>query len=427
MMRRRSMSTTYDVRPKLTFLGVLLAIGVLAGTLVGRELASPTPARVSDADYVAMVADLFDRERSVLNARERLALIGQTEPAVFVDSTVKTMRASGSAGERDIDLVDQLARSLRETNPSLAGQFQSSETTATAVLPESSDSGLSTIARLLVILLVLGVGIGVLVRTGVVPVATIRSAIEVAAERARQAIEATRRRREEARSPIDWQPEDIEAPRPSVISQANRAFQAPRSENPAIETVVQPSPPPSNGHNLRLSSDAISRAGAAVRQVWNGRNAPSEPSETIKFEASYRAGDDLNDDLHPIIEGRNGILIGAFGLSPARRVPGGPVYGFTIWLHDYAGGDELLAYGLVTKGGLANHQRAIDEWQRRGEISDLFVLERGLLARLRTRNVAVQVTLADIEFAPDGHDTGVIALTLRAEVVTQVFSELHVH
>ncbi|HUE75221.1 MAG TPA: hypothetical protein VMP10_00220 [Chloroflexota bacterium] len=414
------MSTTYDVRPRLTFLAVLLAIGVLAGMLVGRELTSPTPTRVSDADYVAMVADLFDRERSVLNARERLALIGQTQSADFVDSTVKSMRESGTARQRDLDLIDQLARSLRETNPSQREQFRQSETASAGASSEPTVSDLSTIARLLVFILVVGIIGGVLVRSGVLSVTTITGAFQDAADRARQAIDASRRRRESARRQSEWAADEIVEPRPSVTPQVARA---PRLEAPPAESHAQPS----NGHGPRLSNDAFSRAGAAVRQVWNGRNNPNEPAEAIKFEASYRSGDDMNDDLHPIIEGRNGILIGAFGLSPARRVPGGPVYGFTIWLHDYAGGDELLAIGLVTKGGLANHQRAIEEWQRRGEISDLFVLERGLHTRLRTRNVSVQVTLGDIEFAPDGHDTGVLSLTLRAEVATQVFAELHVH
>ena len=97
-----------------------IAFGLGLGLLYGWVLSpveyvdtTPDSLRIDyRTDYVLMVAEVFDAEKSVPNAAQRLALLGSTPPAELATQALDFARQNGY-GPADIRLIENLLFALQ--------------------------------------------------------------------------------------------------------------------------------------------------------------------------------------------------------------------------------------------------------------------------------------------------------------------------
>jgi hypothetical protein len=347
---------------------IALAASLLLGFAVGSAIAglsiSRSAAKVGDADFVLMVADLYQHEKSVYNARERLLQIGRN-PLELADAAADASASARPDARRDNDALKQLAAALRQSEGELAPR---------AEVP------VGTIAVGLLILLSIVLGAG-------------------AAWLWKRAETGGMRLPYLGRSSEPDQPSESEGGPPRrfgklatrLATQVGRARAPSSAARPERRRGAAPASEPSDESPARPERRRPVEVGAATTATAAAR---------LVFESYYSLGEDPYDSIHPIHDPR-GELLGACGLSatePSDRP--GRYYGFTAWLQDYGAGNDLAAVGLVTRAGQIARSAAVNEWLRRGTIDGVLPVERGADHRLSTPNVTVRITIVDVDYAP---------------------------
>ncbi len=388
-MLGRQLANTGSRLPRSTVIVVAcLLLGIAVGALVSSFAIARKAAKVSDADYVLMVADLFDHEKSVFNARERLSVIGKN-PVDIADAALETYSREHPDDRRGIDSLRQLDQGLRQ------GEADAGSTRG------ASSPGIVGVLALIVASVVIAAGaawVWRMVETRGIRLPSVPSGSERGGARrgfataVASAAGAIRRR-----PPPRSAPEEELTGDESAMS-ASRAHRRPLNHRrPSLASIE--APPPIDGR--RTPRPAVAGAARTGRDV-----APPELRDTAErrtFTAKYRLGDDPYDDVHPIVDDR-GELIGACGLSATESSDrAGRYYGFTCWLQDYVQPNELSAVGLVTRSGQIARSAAIAEWRRRGTIDEVHAVERGLQVGLRTSRIDAVVTIVDFDYTPPAH------------------------
>jgi hypothetical protein len=395
-----------SVPPTLIILGSLFVVALAIGFGVTRLLPGWSVQRVSDAEYTAVVAQLYLRDHDLSLARERLAVIGA--PADALRRAVDAAQAGQLASPNDRAALDSLAAALNapttgDQSQAGANNVTSSSSPAASQADSASQTGSASpdtgsrpswLGPLAAFFLALALGFLVLARTAGVSLANLRPSL------ARDAI--TRR----PGSPT-LPPRGPGAP--------------PRGADPV---------PPSSIAMSEVRLDDQTAAGVdapyrpvVLRNVAGRRSrAPVATARPNKvFQSHYRIGDDPFEEIHPIADPRTGGLIAACGLTATLRldsVRSGGYYAFTAWIQDYSGGDELHAAGLVAPGSTEIARGAIDSWVRSGQVDTVLPLEAGTTTNVGTDEIRAAITVVDVSYGRDERvvDAYVTGLTLRFEI-----------
>jgi hypothetical protein len=352
-------------RQLIVVIGCFL-LGVAVAAVISSAATARTAPRVSDADYVLMVADIFDHEKSVFNARERLLVIGKN-PVDLADAAVERAQRDRPDARRDVDSLKQLAQALRQADAE-AG-------TARA----SNNPGLIGLIGLILASVVLAAG-----------AAWIWKQLEtrgVGVPRVAAGGTAASRFRE---SQV-WRlgPRQLAAAL-SQVGARRGAVLAP-DQDEATEA------PPARVRPSRLRSN---RSAAPAERPSLRREEPVSAAPVDLFEARYELGEEEYDEVHPIRDA-SGEVIGAVGLSATEPTGDRPgrFYGFTAWLQAYDGRQEVSAIGLVTRTGQLARSAAIAEWERRGTIDAVETVDRGRQLEISTAGLRARVTIVDFDYA----------------------------
>ena len=353
--------------------GFLLGFAVAA--LSSSAATSRNAPRVGDAESTLMVADLFDHEKSVFNARERLLQISKN-PLDTTEAALERVQRERPEARRDVDSLRQLAQALRQ---------------ADEVPGQRAGPGLIGLVGLVVASVVLAAG-----------AAWIWKQVETRGARVRVANAASPRF--DAGPLLKAGRRGLAAAFTQVGGRHGGAV-ATESPDPPAEAPPRPIRPRNGRTRAELDRHAAMRFDTA-----RGREL---------FEARYELGEEEFDYVHPI-RGAGGELVGACGLSatePSGDRPG-RFYGFTIWLQGYGEDRELSALGLVTRSGQLARAAANAEWERRGTVDEVEPVERGRQLELTTATMRARVTILDYDYsAPSPGSPGYFGrLIVRYEV-----------
>ncbi len=376
----------------ILFLGILFLVGLAFGWGVTHVLWPSAPGRVSEVDYVAVVAQLFERDHNALLAQDRLAVFGS--PSDLVQQALQAARDGQVTSADDRSALEVLAQALGAA-PS-AGPVATNPSAPPAT---SGDAGghASWVGPLIAFVLALALGAAVLLRTAGLSM-SLAQLPRVSLPNLTVAVPTTRWPRVSSR--------------PTTATGSRRESFAERSESGATTDLdlddVVPSPAPISGRGAR--------GGAAPPRV----GAVARPRRPTTFESSYRLGDDPFDEVYPITDPTTGALVAACGLSAVLKLDPlttGHYCAFSAWLHDYVGGDDLHAAGLVAPGALDVARGQIERWVRGGQIDTILSLERGATARIGAARLAATVTVVDVQFGRDASpESYVTQLTVRYEI-----------
>jgi hypothetical protein len=358
---RSALSGAKLPKTAVTLLAALL-IGFAIGSAIYGLSATRGAPRVADAEYVLMVADLYEHEKSVYNARERLAQLGQS-PVEIAEASAEAYARQNPEARRDVDALRQLATALRQ---------------AEADAPTASGAPAGTMAVVILIAISIALGAGA---------AWLWKRAETRGVRMPHL-----RRGEES----DVEPEA-----------APRRFG--KLASALATTVGRGATATSTRRNGRTAAHAPVEESASVTASRAKRapatSTPQVAVERPSFESNYTLGDDPYDSIHPIHDAA-GELVGACGLSATEAGDRpGRYFGFTAWLQDYSASKELSALGLVTRSGQIARSAGVNEWLRRGTIDDILPVEPGAEDRLETSRLSVLVSIVDSEYAPPSTGT----------------------
>lgn len=385
MARRQLSNATARVSRQAIWVVGGFLLGIAVAALISSVQTARTAPQVSDADYVLMVADLFDREKSVFNARDRLLQIGK-DPLDMAEAALERTTRERPENRRDADALRQLAQGLRQGE---------------AVQPTRASTGPGFVGLVALILASVVLAAGA---------AWIWKQLETRGLRAPR-IGVPRADRTPLSGGLSGR---------TLMQRGMAAAMTQIGSRRRGGAVADPSEDEAPASRRPETRARAGEAEAAVARRQTARHLePAESSHAVEtYEARYAMGDEEYDEIHPILDA-NGDLIGACGLS-ATESSGRPgrFYGFTAWLQTYGRQNELSAVGLVSRGGQLARSAAIAEWERRGTIDEVRSVERGLRIDLSTQGITAGVTILDFDYAAPAHGSAGYfgRLTVRYEI-----------
>jgi hypothetical protein len=391
-MARRQLSGSASrlSRAAIYAVGAFL-LGIAVAAVISSVQTARTAPKVADTDYVVMVADLFDHEKSIFNARERLLQVGK-DPLDMAEAALERKTKESPPNQRDVDSLRQLAQGLRQ-----AANDQP--------VRQSSGPGFVVLIALILASVVLAAGAAWIwkqlemrgLRVPKVPGARPAGAPLLAGLSGRALMQ---RGMSAAATFANRRPSAIrERPAADDVDDLGQE-PAPRQTRARPRPVVEPVEP----------APVVRRARPAPTSEHGGAMQ--------SLQARYQLGDEEFDEIHPIVDAQ-GELIGACGLS-ATENSGRPgrFYGFTAWLQAYGPQNDLAAVGLVSRSGQLARSAAIAEWERRGTIDEVRQVERGMQIELNAHGVRARLTVLDFDYAaPANGSPGYFGrLTVRYDV-----------
>ena len=398
-------------RPAL-LLGLAFVVGTGIGWVATRPFA-PSSHQVTTADYVTVVAQLFQRDHNEEVARERLALLGS--PSVLVEEALRETRAGKVQDPSDRDALQSLAQAVAPsavatTSASKAASTDQTTTATTAPnsvngAPSSDDRG-SWLGPIIAFLSAFALGTLVLLRTAglSVPLPGISRGLSGGLTKARLPERKTSSRHVAAT--LRTGPTPIRRARNLDVSHSGEtAIDDDEDDDSDRETIEAP-----------VVERSVARNATLVRP----RPAVARPANVLSFQSCYRLGDDPYDEIHPITDPTTGALVAACGLSASLKLDSSTdarYDGFTAWLQDYVSGQELRSVGLVTRWGYEANSARIDRWVRDGEIEEVIPVHPGSTASLQTGTVTTEITVTEVAHG-DGDASGKFfaGLTVRFDV-----------
>lgn len=412
---RESVTARMPIGRPLILLALAFVVGAGLGWVISRPFAHSSASPVSDVDYVAVVAQLFERDHNEAIARERLALLGS--PSTLVQQALAAAQSGKLKDPSDQAALRALAQAIA---PGAAADAASSSTTqqssppgprvvatpasGLAPTPSAEEHG-SLLGPILAFLLAFSLGALVLLRTAGLSLPLRR--LSPSWPGGRPPIRST--------GPESPPPSagfaGSAASGPTPLRRLRHLSTASVPEEAEIDLAVEEAP---------AAAARPQPAGARTATLTRSRPAVVRPTRRLSFQSSYRRGDDPFDEIHPITDPSTGALVAACGLSAALRHEGAVLshyYAFTAWVQDYVSGEELRAVGLVTPAALHTESTRIEEWVRDGAIDDVLAAEPGASAELRTDTVAATVTVVAVDHGRDADETTAFAgLTVHFDV-----------
>ncbi len=387
---------------------VLFVVAIGAGWAMTRLIWKAPSQPVTDADYVAVVAQLYQSDHNAAIARDRLALFGS--PDQLVQDTLKNASAHPLKEPTDQAALTALATALGTTTPASAtGSASPAMASAASAQPAAGGADAdqpSWVGPIIAFLLALALGGVVLFRTAGISLSFLK--LPALPFPRLPNLSALRR----ASGPTDLTADDED----------DAPYRPPASAQPierARSADVEDDEESGAGPGVAVATARDDRALVALRPL--ARPQPVRSVEPPVFQSVYRRGDDPFDEIHPILDPESGALVGACGLNGTlkRDTPKGPrYYGFTAWVQNYVRDEQLFAAGLVTPGAVNHARDEIDNWVKRGQVDVVLPLERGATAKIGDANLGLSLTILGVELGRDGdHPIGDVAqLTVRFEV-----------
>jgi hypothetical protein len=385
---------------------VLFLVAIGAGWAMTRLIWKAPSQPVTDADYVAVVAQLYQSDHNAAIARDRLALFGS--PDQLVQDALTNASAHPLKEPTDQAALTALATALG-TAPVASDPGNASATASAGSAPAAAGGAgaeqPSWVGPIIAFLLALALGGVVLFRTAGLSLSFLK--LPGLPFPRLSALPTFRR----ASGPSDLAADDEDALyRPPAPGQPIGGARSAEGEDDE-ESEAGP------GVAVAMARDG--RALVARRPI--ARPQPVRSVEAPVFQSVYRRGDDPFDEIHPILDPDSGALVGACGLNATlkRDTLNGPrYYGFTAWVQDYVRDEQLFAAGLVTPGAVDQARDEIDAWVKRGQVDIVLPLERGAIAEIGDASLGLSLTILNLELGRDGdHPIGDVAqLTVRFEV-----------
>ncbi len=396
-MRQPGMVPWSIGRPVI-LLGLTFIVGTGLGWAATRPFAGTASPRIANIDYVAVVAQLFQRDHNEEIARERLALLGP--PTALVEQALREANAGKVRDQSDRAALVALAQALAPTSVGAtpAATPSSSQPTVTAPVQTSTNATEhpSLVGPLVAFLLAFALGIVVLVRTAglSLPSAGTRG----------------------GRAARDRTSEPSARPRQSVAT---------------LRTGTPSATPSRSVQGIRddvasLEDDDASENDVPVRTA--GRSATlvqprtvARTARRVSFQSTYHLGDEPYDEIHPITDPATGTLVAACGLSSALKLATSTTpryYAFTAWVQDYLSDEQLHAVGLVTRGALETERAHVDAWAREGQLEQVLAVRAGsTTTRLTTESLTTDVSVEEADFGKSGTTESYFStLTVRFDV-----------
>jgi hypothetical protein len=393
---------------------VAVAISWTAARLIWRAPSQP----VSSADYVAVVAQMYQHDHNLTIARERLALFG--DPNQLAQTAVQASRQGSLKTPADQTAVQALAQAL--TNG--AGAAGS---TAGPATPASSAAGTATgdgdqpswIGPVLAFVLALALGGVVLFRTAGLSLANLQLPSLAFPRGAEPTTEAE----------------------PARPTRPNNSLPPRRPYRPVTNDVANPEPlddddpfDEDGAEGVRFVTDNGRASAAPVERLESptGTRVPrptarpaTRSGEALVFQSTYRRGDDPFDEIHPVLDPTSGSLVAACGLNSTLKYDSGKTarwYAFTAWVQDYARDEQLFATGLVAPGAIDAQQEEIDTWVERGQVDVVLPAERGATTRVGDDDLSATITVVNVEYGREGRGQAadIAQLTVKFEVHTTI-------
>lgn len=217
--------------------------------------------------------------------------------------------------------------------------------------------------------------------------------------------------------PIAWSP----APEPRLPMEESV------SEPYPLAPQKKPWPASSSGHSVSAAASASSPSASALG-LGAERRQPTPPAQTTTsalarriragsasslaaagkgggapvFHCRYHRGDDPYDATHAIYDPSTKVAIGACGISSALVFgETDECYAFTVWLQDYASGDEIASLGLISKWAEGARAQQLRSWAARERLQSLVPAADGLTFMLETSNLRATITLDDVDYYED--------------------------
>lgn len=391
------LATRWHIGRPAILLGLAFLLGTGLGWVVTRPFAGTSSGPVTNADYVSVVAQLFQRDHNQEVARERLALLGS--PTVLVEQTLQDVKAGKVKSQSDQAAVAALAQALSPSTSASVTTSSSASTGSSAVqgaaTPVSSDqsstastsSGQSSwLGPVVAFILAFALGVIVLLRTAGLSLSSLPVLGGLTRGLARP--RATER---------------PSRPRPLVASghTETTSFRRARgvAESKRFEPIVE-----EEGAAV-LEEPFLARTNGRTATLLKPRMTAVQTGRRLSFESLYRLGDEPYDEIHPITDPTSGALVAACGLSSALAIDSGAssrYYAFTAWVQDYVSGEQLRAVGLVTPSAMDRARAQIDEWVRDGQVDEVLPVRNGVTTELATDTIATAVTVADVDRAESG-------------------------
>src|SRR5579883_971574 len=173
---RQPLAARWQIGRPAIFLVLTFLLGLGLGWVVTRPFTGSSSGPVTSADYVSVVAQLFQRDHNQEVARERLALLGS--PTVLVEQTLQDAKNGKVSNASDQAAVAALAQALAPSASANAvsstgaatgnSDSQAAATPAASAQPNAASatpSKSSLLGPLVAFLLAFGLGTVVLLRT----------------------------------------------------------------------------------------------------------------------------------------------------------------------------------------------------------------------------------------------------------------------
>lgn len=377
------------VQPKLILLAGLFLLAVAVGFGVTRIIPGGSTQRVSDTEYAAVVAQLYNKDRNLALARERLSAVG--DPSDLVRRAIAAGQAGRLASPSDSPALDTLSAALVAT-PLTATVDQTAAGTPGASAPSTSaesESRVSWIGPLVAFFLALALGFLVLARTAGLSLTTLR---------------------------LPWR---IPTPRPRTSSLRRPSAMPSRSHDNPRQSTVSIAEVDLDLQDRGLTQ--IEPASTRLTSIRRSRGATAVATRPSVFQSSYRFGDDPFEEIHPISDPRTGGLIAACGLTATLHLDSGRsggYYAFTAWIQDYAGGDELHAAGLVAPGATEIERKSIDSWVQSGQVDTVLPIEPNATVVVGTDDIKATISVIKVEYGADDRmpEAYITSLDVRFEI-----------
>lgn len=339
----------------LVGLASLLAVGFIVGFFGGWLWVSVGQEGIGENDYVVMVSLLYERDRSVPNAMERLAALEKSD-------TVRSIAGLAEAYPKIRPEAQTEARALRQLATALS-KSSGEANSQTNVAPEGEGGSGG-------IWLVLGIALVFVVFLGVAGPFALRFA------------SSTRR--------------GFVLPWSKGTRRNSLSFGGKSGRRPTISA--------GNVRTARRAPQPLVEESSLVDENPPTESWPAKAPAGLRFQSGYAFGEDPYDEVHPITDRETGSLIGACGLSAELKlsedIPG-HYYAFSFWAHDYVGDGNLRRIALVSKWAKAKAPAELVRWTERSRVDEVVVANPGIRLLIDTANLAIDVNIASFRYGSD--------------------------
>jgi hypothetical protein len=411
---------------------VIFGLTLLIGFFIGKNGPSFLDPLLKDTptqEYVILVAYMYDREGVLLSARDRLSKLGDKGSDKAIASLVVTYPKNNPEYTREAQSLGRLAKDLEVSGLATSGS-------------ESSGGGLPWGVWIVLFLLVAG-----LIFVFAYSLFGNRIREYIPGFKSRPASATRRRIIPGQRQRYDGSPEST----PFDAESIETSLEDEEEEEPgplaqrfaAIMQYPRRLLSPWLGSDFgggRSDRRVVSGVPLGVQEVdvygddnegpeWvddtpadSGPLSHSDSGRLLQsIQSSYVSGQDVYQEVFPLIEPRSGVLVGSCGLSPGFALdPNHPddFHALVIWLHDYRSPQTVRNAAILSRGLCYGSRPAeLEHWLRTQRIQGILPAEAGRSVTLEGVALRGRVTVLQVDTYPPNNPSGGIAtITVRFDI-----------